>query len=86
MPSKNCPFDAYQSFAHNLSIAQEVCFRFAAALLSRTAMYPLTEQRLHIILGQRLEETGLIGDDAFHQGTLLFLQLQNLLLPLCHTQ
>jgi len=38
----------------------------------------LLKQRLHIVLGQRLEETGFTGDDAFYQSAFLFLQLQNL--------
>ena len=32
----------------------------------------LTEQRLHIILGQRLEETGFGGDQIFDEGAFLY--------------
>ena len=35
----------------------------------------LTEQRLHIILSQRLEETSFGGDEIFDEGAFLFLQL-----------
>jgi transposase-like protein len=33
----------------------------------------LLKQRLHIILRERLEETGFVGDDAFYKGAFLFL-------------
>ena len=33
----------------------------------------LLEQCLHIVLRERLEETGFVGDDVFYEGAFLFL-------------
>ncbi len=48
--------------------------------MSFFAKFILLKQPLHIILRQRLEETGFGGDDIFDEGTFLFLQFQDLFL------